>query len=36
MKIRAYLLSGRIKLITVSSISAMEEMTNVYSHWEYI
>lgn len=36
MKIRAYLPSGRIKLITVSSIYAMEEMTNTYSHWEYI
>lgn len=36
MKIRVYLPSGRIKLITVSSISAMEEMANTYSHWEYI
>jgi len=36
MKIRVYLPSGRIKLITVSSISAMEEMTNTYSHWEYV
>jgi len=36
MKIKAFLSSGRFKIINVFKIDDMKSLTDVYPRWEYV
>lgn len=36
MKIKAFLSSGRFRIINVSKMDEMENIADIYARWEYV